>query len=124
MSQSTLHVDRQSENFLYLSAQDTSIDTVRHWEEIAIADLDVYTEPQKQIYDVRALKGMSIFAVRTAVKLNAHPNSHIFYIAVLANSNVVVNLVRTILAIQPGGNIQIFDNEDDARAWLNKRVPD
>jgi len=108
---------------MLIEAEDTSVDTVQDWETTMLASLKTLDSPVKRLYDMRRLNGVSIFALRTAVKLKKHPQAKHVFAAVLTNNNTVARLVNTALAIQPGGNFQLFSDEKEAVAWLNRMVP-
>lgn len=124
MSKSTLTFSQRPDGIFLIEANDTSVETVHDWEETMIAQQDSLAAPVKRIYDLRQLKGVSVFAVRTAVKLKSRPNAQFVYAAVLTHNKTVAHLVNTVMVIQPGGNFQIFTDEDEAVAWLHQKVPD
>jgi len=123
MSDSTLNFYQRPDDIYVIEVQDTSSKTVRDWEAAMIAQQDTLTAPVKRIYDLRQLKGVSVFAVRTAVKLKSRHNAQFVYAAVLTNNRTVTHLVNTAMVIQPGGNFQVFTDEDEAIAWLHEKVP-
>ena len=123
MSDSTLTFYQRPDDIYVIEVQDTSVETVRAWEAAMVAQLDGLTAPVKRIYDLRQLKGVSVFAVRTAVKLKSLPNAQFVVAAVLTNNKAVAHLVNTVMVIQPGGNFQIFTDEEEAVAWLHRKVP-
>jgi hypothetical protein len=102
-----------------ISAQDTSVETVQAWEQDALSTVASYAGPQKRLYDLRNLNGISIFALRAAIKINAHNNAGLARVAVLANSVVVTRMVNVALSVQPGGTIRLFIDEAEAIAWLH-----
>lgn len=102
-------------------AQDTSLETVQEWERDAQVEIDAYDGPQKRLYDLRQLKSISIYALRTAIKMKAHPNARLARVAVLANSMVVTRMVNVALAVQPGGHFRLFTDEETAVAWLHNQ---
>lgn len=120
--ESTLHFYQRPDGIYMIEVSDTSLETVRDWEQAMSAQLETLNAPIKRIYDLRQLKGISVFAVRTAVKLKGHPNAQFVVAAVLTNNRTVAHLVNTALVIQPGGNFQIFTDEDEAVAWLHQKV--
>ena len=124
MSKSTLHTYWRTDNIRVISAKDTSVDTVQAWEVEATTQMESYNAPIKRLYDLRELKGVSIFAVRTAVKLKSHINTRYAFIAVITNNVTVTKLVNLVLSIQPGGNFFITTDEAAAISWLHNNVPD
>lgn len=102
-----------------ISAQDTSIETVQDWEQDALSTISAYDGPQKRLYDLRDLKGVSIFALRAAIKINAHDNAVLARVAVLANNRVVTRMVNVVLSVQPGGHFRFFTDEAVAIVWLH-----
>ena len=123
MSDSSFTLYQRPDAIYVIDVQDTSVETVRAWETAMIAQQDSLTAPVKRIYDLRQLKGVSVFAVRTAVKLKSRPNAQFVVAAVLTHNKAVAHLVNTVMVIQPGGNFQIFTNEDEAVVWLHTKVP-
>jgi hypothetical protein len=123
MTQNTLRHYWRPDNILVYEAEDTMTETVKEWQTHAFALLDNVTELNKRLYDLRKLKNVSIFALRTAIKLKSHPKANLVFAAVLINNSRVAELVDTILAIQPGGNFRIFSSETEAITWLNNKVP-
>ncbi len=123
VSKSTLRSHRRPDNILVYEAEDTSLETVQAWYAQSFALLEQATKPDKRLYDLRKLKNISIFALRTAVKLKSHRKADLIYAAVLINNSRVSELVDTVLAIQPGGNFRLFSNEEEAIQWLNQKVP-
>lgn len=102
-----------------ISAQDTSLETVQDWEQDALSVMSAYAGPQKRLYDLRDLKGVSIFALRAAIKINAHDNAVLARVAVLANSRVVTRMVNVVLSVQTGGHFRFFTDEAAAIDWLH-----
>lgn len=123
VSKSTLHYYRRPDNILVYETEDTSVETVRAWYDHSFALLEQISKPDKRLYDLRKLKNISIFALRTAVKLKSHRKADLIFAAVLINNSRVSELVDTVLAIQPGGNFRLFSNEEEAIHWLNQKVP-
>lgn len=123
MSKSALRSYWRPDHILVYEAEDTSVDTVTEWQTHAFALLAETTELNKRIYDLRKLKSISIFALKTALRLKSHPKASLVYAAVLINNPRVADLVDTVLSIQPGGNFRIFSNEQEAVEWLNSKVP-
>lgn len=101
------------------TAQDTSLETVNEWEQDALTEVASYDGLQKRLYDLRHLKSISVFALRTAIKIKAHPNARLARVAVLANSTVVTRMVNVALAVQPGGHFRLFTDEETAVSWLH-----
>ena len=102
-----------------ISAQDTSLETVQDWEQDALSAISAYAGPQKRLYDLRDLKGVSIFALRAAIKINAHDNAVLARVAVLANNRVVTRMVNVVLSAQSGGHFRFFTDEAAAIVWLH-----
>ena len=123
MSDSTLNVYQRPDGIYMIEVSNTSSETVRDWEQAMVAQQDTLTAPVKRIYDLRQLKGVSVFAVRTAIKLKSRPNAQFVYAAVLTTNRTVAHLVNTAMVIQPGGNFQLFTTEAEASAWLHQKVP-
>ncbi|WP_420628574.1 STAS/SEC14 domain-containing protein [Candidatus Leptofilum sp.] len=103
------------------TAEDTSLETVQDWEQDALAKIAAYSGPQKRLYDLRRLKRVSIYALRSAIRIKAHPNARLARVAVLANSAVVVRMVNVALSVQPGGHFRLFTDEETAVAWLHNQ---
>jgi hypothetical protein len=124
MNKSTLYTYWRPDNIRVIAAKDTSVDTVNAWEIEATSKIEGYDKPAKRIYDLRELSGVSIFAVRTAIKLKSHMNTRFAYIAVLTNNATVAKLVNLVLSIQPGGQFYLTTDEEKAIQWLHNCVPD
>ncbi|MCP5101465.1 MAG: hypothetical protein GY943_38455, partial [Chloroflexi bacterium] len=77
----------RADNIRVISAKDTSVDTVKAWEADAISQMERYDAPAKRLYNLRQLSRISIFAVRTAIKLKSHINTRFAYIAVITSSS-------------------------------------
>ena len=122
MSESTLESYWREDGILVYKARDTSPATVEQWQQESLALLDQTDKYSKRLYDLRDLNGLSIMALRTAIRLKAHPNARFVYAAVLTRSTRTASLVQTVLSIQPGGNFQIIMTEEEAINWLNNKV--
>ena len=118
MSNSSLHIYTRPDNIMVYDIADTSVNTIQDWERVATENLESLTVPVRRLYDLRKLHGISMFAMRTGVKLKKHHNADLVSAAVVAKKSVVAELIKTLLLIQPGGNFKIFNNEDDAVSWL------
>jgi len=122
MSESTLESYWRKDGILVYRAQDTSPATVEQWQQESLALLGKTDKYSKRLYDLRELSSLSIMALRTAIRLKAHPNARFVYAAVLTRNTRTASLVQTVLSIQPGGNFQIMMTEEAAIDWLNNKV--
>lgn len=100
-------------------ATDTSLETVQDWEQDALNAVAAYDGQQKRLYDLRQLNRISIYALRSAIKIKAHPNVRLARVAVLATNAVVVRMVNVALSVQPGGHFRLFIDEETAVSWLH-----
>lgn len=112
------------DNIHVFTVQDSSLATVHQWQREATFALEHIAGKAKHLYDLRALRSLSVYALQAAIKLKAHPQADNVYVAVLATESRVVELVDLVLRIQPGGHFRIFAQEGAAVAWLNVQVPD
>ncbi|GJM40071.1 MAG: hypothetical protein DHS20C20_03530 [Ardenticatenaceae bacterium] len=103
------------------TATDTSLETVQDWEQDALTTVAAYEGQQKRLYDLRQLKRISIYALRSAIKIKAHPNARLARVAVVANNAVVVRMVNVALSVQPGGHFRLFTDEATAVGWLHNQ---
>lgn len=118
---STFRATVRPDNILVFTVGDTSVDTVRDWDRIVTHYLDEETHLRCHMYDMRQLKGVSIFAVKTAIRLKNHPQVDNCYVAVVTNNSIVQEMVNTVLSVQPGGMFRIFTEEVEAITWLNQQ---
>jgi len=123
MDESTLESYWREDGILVFKARDTSAATVEQWQRDSLALLEKTDKYSKRLYDLRNLSGISIMALRTAIRLKSHRNARYVYAIVLTRNTRTANLVQTVLSIQPGGNFQIMLDEDEAINWLNTKVP-
>ncbi len=123
MDESTLESYWREDGILVFKARDTSAATVEQWQRDSLALLEKTDKYSKRLYDLRNLSGISIMALRTAIRLKSHRNARYVYAIVLTRNTRTANLVQTVLSIQPGGNFQIMLDEDEAITWLNNKVP-
>lgn len=122
MDESTLESYWREDGILVFKARDTSAATVEQWQRESLALLEKTDTYSKRLYDLRNLTGISIMAVRTAIRLKSHHNARFVYAVVLTRNTRTANLVQTVLSIQPGGNFQIMLDEEEAITWLNNKV--
>lgn len=123
MDESTLESYWREDGILVFKARDTSAATVEQWQRDSLALLEKTDKYSKRLYDLRNLSGISIMALRTAIRLKSHRNARYVYAIVLTRNTRTANLVQTVLSIQPGGNFQIMLDEEEAITWLNTKVP-
>ena len=115
------HTEQRDDNILLIQPYNTNKDTIAYWEQAALARLDACSEPEKRLYDVRQLQGVSMYALRMLVRLRAHPNADLVYTAVLTNNNRVMNLIKTF--IHRTERVRLFHDKTEAITWLNTQVP-
>jgi hypothetical protein len=121
---STFNFTMRPDNIGVITVEDTSAETLAHWYNYSMQDMDTYTQPVRRLYDMRNLPKISIEAVRTAIRIRKHPNAHLIYSAVLTSNATVLALVKAALSVQAGGNFGLFENEEEAITWLHKMVPE
>ena len=124
MSESKLTYYTRPDNITVFEFGDVSSATVQHWVEVVNKHLDTMTEPAKRLYDLSQYASIPLMAVRAAMKLREHPNTRFSYTAVVTQGSRAASLVNTILSVTPGGSSRIFDNKEEAIAWLHEQVPD
>lgn len=119
----SLTTHRRDDGILLLHIRDTLPETVKAWSSFLTETLDHCTKPDKHLQDFRDLSGFSSYAMRVGIKIKSHPNIEQVTVAVVVNKSRTTDLASLILSIQPGGRFRLFQEIDEAIAWLNTHVP-
>ena len=116
-------VVRRPDGGMALTFTNLSDATIEHWHRFALEHLFDADRLTRNLYDLRQLKEIPEFAIRTALDANSDPSARNIRLAVVVNSQKIADAVREIYyAASPetSAAIKIFTDIDEAEAWLSR----
>lgn len=113
----------REDDILVFEFQDTTQETVKEWFTFTMSHLDKNSQPNKALYDMRALSSISIYALNQGIKIAKHPNNKWVYSVALITNPQVAYLANTVTKIYSGGRQHIMSDLAEAVTWLNSKVP-
>jgi len=115
-------VERRQDGGMEITFTDATQETLKHWRAFALEHLLDSDRLVRNLYDLRQLEELPEEAVKYAVEVNNDPSVRNIRLAVVATSEKVrESLVEIASLTTPGGvEMAVFDNLDEAEAWLNR----
>jgi len=115
-------VERRQDGGMEITFTDATQETLEHWRAFALEHLLDSDRLVRNLYDLRQLEELPEEAVKYAVEVNNDPSVRNIRLAVVATSEKVrESLVEIASLTTPGGvEMAVFDNLDEAEAWLNR----
>jgi hypothetical protein len=117
-------VTRRPDGGMNLTFTQINEHTLEHWRDFAVEHLLGSDSLKRNLYDLRAVERISERGVRMAVELNSDPSTRNIRLAVVvANADVRRAIEKVVeLTLASGARMQIFDDIDEAEAWLNRPI--
>lgn len=115
-------VTRRPDGGMHFIFLDTSPATLTHWREFALEHLYESDRLTRNLYDLRALDDLPEQAINYAVEVNNDPAVRNIRLAVVANSEKVIQALRQIGALTTPGGVEmgLFTTLQEAEDWLNR----
>ena len=115
-------VQRRSDGGMHLTFTDASKATLEHWRRFSLEHLLDSDRLTRNLYDLRQLKELPDEAIQYAIEVNNDPSVRNIRLAAVATSAEVRQALVKIAALTtPGGvEMEVFENIDEAEAWLNR----
>jgi hypothetical protein len=117
-------VTRRPDGGMHLTFTDVNDQTLEHWRDFSAEHLLGSDRLTRNLYDLRQVETISERAIQFAVELNSDPSSRNIRLAVVVANEEVRKAVQEITDITPvgGARLAIFDDIDEAEAWLNRPI--
>lgn len=115
-------VTRRPDGGMHITFTDSSQATLDHWRAFALEHLLDSDRLTRNLYDLRQLDELPEAAIQYAVEVNNDPSVRNIRLAVVATSDHVRQALVKIAALTiPGGvEMAVFNDLDEAEAWLNR----
>ena len=114
-------VIRRGDGGMTLTFTDLSDATLNHWHEFALNHLLEADRRTRNLYDLRAVKGIPEKAIRMAVDANSDPSARNIRVAVVVANQSEVNAIMNIAALaeaESASAMKVFSDINEAEAWL------
>lgn len=114
-------VVRRPDGGMAITFTDLSDATIEHWHKFALEHLLGSDRLTRNLYDLRQVKEIPEKAVRIAMDANSDPAARNIRVAVVVNSDKVMQAIREIyysVTAEMSAAIKIFTDIDAAEAWL------
>jgi hypothetical protein len=117
-------VVRRPDGGMYYTFTDVSPATLAHWREFAVEHLLSSDRLTRNLYDLRQIARIPEEAIEYAVEVNNDPAARNIRLAVVVASEAVRRAIQEIADLTtPGGvEIGIFEDLDEAQAWLDRSL--
>jgi len=112
-------VARRADGGMHLTFTDLSEQTMKAWREFALEHLLGADRLTRNLYDLRAVKGINEKVIRTAVEVNSDPSARNIRVAVVVADEKVANAIRDIAALalpETAAAMKIFTDLNEAEA--------
>ena len=116
-------VARRADGGMHLTFTDLSEQTMKAWREFALEHLLGADRLTRNLYDLRAVKGINEKVIRTAVEVNSDPSARNIRVAVVVADEKVAGAIRDISALaspETAAATKIFTDLYEAEAWLSR----
>jgi hypothetical protein len=104
--------------------KNASPQTLEHWYNFATEHLLGSDRLTRNMYDLRQVEDVPEEAVQIAVELNNDPSARNIRLAAVVDNDNVREAMQRIADLTPVGGVRmaIFDNVDEAEAWLSRPI--
>jgi hypothetical protein len=114
-------VVRRGDGGMTLTFTDLSDTTLAHWHQFAMEHLLGSDRRTRNLYDLRAVQGITEKAIRFAADANSDPSARNIRMAVVVANEKVAQAVRDVAARTQTGSasaLKLFTDINEAEAWL------
>jgi hypothetical protein len=114
-------VVRREDGGMTLTFTDLSDATLNEWRDFAMEHLLGVDRRTRNLYDIRAVKGIPEKAIRMAVEANSDPSARNIRVAVVVADEKVADAIREVAALAlptAASALKIFTDMEEAEAWL------
>ena len=117
-------VTRRPDGGMHLTFTDVNQQTLEHWRDFSAEHLLGSDRLTRNLYDLRKVERISERAIKIAVELNSDPSTRNIRLAVVVADEDVRKAIQDVADLTPAGGarMKIFDDIDEAEAWLNRPI--
>ena len=117
-------VTRRPDGGMHLTFTNVNEQTLTHWRDFSAEHLLGSDRLTRNLYDLRQVERVSERAIKIAVELNSDPSTRNIRLAVVVPSGDVREAIQMIADLTPAGGARmaIFEDIDEAEAWLNRPI--
>ncbi len=117
-------VMRRADGGMHLTFTDINEKTLEHWRDFSAEHLLGSDRLTRNLYDLRKVERISERAIKIAVELNSDPSTRNIRLAVVVANKKVRRAIQEVADLTPAGGarMMIFDDIEEAEAWLNRPI--
>jgi hypothetical protein len=114
-------VVRRQDGGMHFTFINATSETLNHWRKFSLEHLYDSDRLTTNLYDLRALRELPDLALQFAAEVNSDPAVRNIRLAVVASAPAVVEKLRRLNDLNPGGvEMKLFRDIDEAEAWLSR----